>query len=305
METASSQPFWVRHEFLIRRLHSLSGLVPVGAYMVVHLLVNASVLDGASTFQRAVYQIHSLGAVLPLVEWTFIFIPILFHAVLGVVIVWSGALNTTAYPYVNNVRYTLQRVTGLIAFAFIIWHVFHMHGWFHSKAWLDYVAEPLSGAKFRPYNAASSLGAAMSGWLVPALYATGVLSCVLHLANGIWTMGVTWGVWTTPTAYRRADWICLALGIGLAVVGMGALVGAASVDLGEALEAEEKMFHAKNASGEIKEHEAEHKRWAGQELQELQRKVAAPRVADAETSSAAGSPLAGALGVGGDSSQPR
>ncbi|HEV7221208.1 MAG TPA: hypothetical protein VGN42_00805, partial [Pirellulales bacterium] len=66
MESTSpptSQPgyFLGRHEFLIRRLHSLSGLVPVGAYMCVHLLTNASVLAGAGTFQDQVDTIHSLG----------------------------------------------------------------------------------------------------------------------------------------------------------------------------------------------------------------------------------------------------
>ncbi|HRX77514.1 MAG TPA: succinate dehydrogenase, partial [Pirellulaceae bacterium] len=77
--------FLARHEFLIRRLHSLSGLIPVGAYMCIHLLTNASTLDSSATFQRAVYQIHSLGSILPLVEWVFIFIPILFHGIIGVV----------------------------------------------------------------------------------------------------------------------------------------------------------------------------------------------------------------------------
>ena len=58
----NSQPsFLVRNEFLIRRLHSFRGLIPVGAYMVIHLLTNASVLDSPATFQRTVYTIHSLG----------------------------------------------------------------------------------------------------------------------------------------------------------------------------------------------------------------------------------------------------
>src|SRR5205823_9074663 len=83
-EAPSAAPqgtFWERNEFLLRRLHSLSGMVPVGAYMVVHLLTNASVLDSSAAFQRNVYQIHSLGAVLPMVEWTFIFLPLLYHAI--------------------------------------------------------------------------------------------------------------------------------------------------------------------------------------------------------------------------------
>ncbi len=252
-------PFLARHEFLIRRLHSLSGLIPVGAYMVVHLTTNASVLNSSATFQRAVYAIHSLGNLLPLVEWTFIFLPILFHAIIGVVIIRGGLPNTGSYKYTNNIRYTLQRATGMIAFLFIMWHVFHMHGWFHFPAWLR-VAEPLGGAQFSPYNAASTLGAAMSGLVVPALYAIGVLSCVFHLANGIWTMGITWGVWISPAAQKRADVVCTVIGVGLAVLSMSALGGAMKIDVEEAEAVENRMYEAKLATGELDEASSAHKR---------------------------------------------
>jgi succinate dehydrogenase / fumarate reductase, cytochrome b subunit len=265
-----TQPsFLARHEFLIRRLHSLSGLIPVGAYMCIHLLTNASTLDSSATFQRAVYQIHSLGSLLPVVEWVFIFIPILFHAVFGVVIIRGGLPNYGSYKYVSNLRYTLQRATGMIAFVFIMWHVFHMHGWFHfatdTWSWREDVAEPLGGAQFAPYNAASSLGAAMAGVVYPIFYAIGVLSCVYHLANGIWTMGITWGVWISPAAQKRADRICIAFGIALAFVGLSALGGAVRIgDHGERYEeakaVEEKMWNAKVASGEIDPAEGAHKR---------------------------------------------
>src|SRR5689334_18637943 len=96
VESPSELSFFTRHEFLIRRLHSLTGLIPVGAYMCVHLLTNASVLAGAATFQDSVDKIHSLGPVLPLVEWTFIFLPIIFHAVVGVVIIRSGQSNLSS-----------------------------------------------------------------------------------------------------------------------------------------------------------------------------------------------------------------
>jgi len=251
--------FLARHEFLVRRLHSLSGLIPVGAYMVVHLLTNASVLNSSATFQRAVYQIHSLGNILPVVEWTFIFIPILFHAIIGVVIIRGGLPNTGTYAYTSNIRYTLQRATGMIAFLFIMWHVFHMHGWFHFKAWLD-VAEPLGGARFSPYNAASTLGAAMSGFVVPILYAIGILSCVFHLANGVWTMGITWGVWISPAAQARANVACVILGVGLGVVGLSALGGAINVDEDAARKIEDLMYKAKIDSGEIDPVASEHKR---------------------------------------------
>jgi len=78
--------------------------------MTTHLLTNSSLLNSPSTYQQVVYQIHSLGRLLPVVEWAFIFGPILFHGLLGLVIIWAGRSNVTIYPYTSNIRYTLQRV---------------------------------------------------------------------------------------------------------------------------------------------------------------------------------------------------
>lgn len=231
---ASTTPFLVRHEFLIRRLHSLSGLVPVGAFMCVHLATNASVLGGAEIFQDNVDRIHSLGPLLPLVEWTFIFLPILFHAIIGVLIVRTGLPNSGSYPYRNNIRYTLQRATAWIALVFIFYHVFQMHGWFHFEPWKTNVAERFGGAKFDPHAATSSAAIALQSIAVKIAYAVGVLACVYHLANGIWTAGITWGIWVTPQAQRRADWVCLAFGIALAAVGLGAISGFSSVNVADA-----------------------------------------------------------------------
>lgn len=257
-----AQPFLVRHEFLIRRLHSLSGLVPVGAYMVIHLATNASVLNGPGTFQSNVYSIHSLGKLLPFVEWGFIFLPILFHAIVGVGIAVGMVPNTGNYPYYANRRYTAQRWTGMIAFVFIMWHVFHMHGWFHFEGWLKNVAEPFGGAEFHPYNAASSAGLALQNIVVVVLYAVGVLACVYHLANGLWTMGITWGVWTSVAGQRRALYVCQAFGILLAVVSMGALYGMWNVGHGHALdhaiEVEDRMYESRIESGQLQPNE--HKR---------------------------------------------
>ena len=79
------------------------------------------------TFQEQVDRIHSLGVVLPLVEWIFIFIPIMFHAVVGWLIISGAMPNTNSYPYASNIRYTLQRATGIIAFFFIVFHVIQLH----------------------------------------------------------------------------------------------------------------------------------------------------------------------------------
>jgi succinate dehydrogenase / fumarate reductase, cytochrome b subunit len=251
----SSSSFLARNEFLLRRLHSLSGVIPVGAYMVVHLLVNARVGDTPAAYQASVYQIHSLGKLLPLVEWVFIFIPILFHAIYGVLILRTSLPNSSTYRYSTNVRYTLQRATGLIAFAFIAWHVFHMHGWLHTDWWTHGVAQRLYGHMFKPFNATSTAAEAIQlSAIVPLLYAIGVLACVFHLANGIWTFGITWGLWVTPKSQRRADWFCLGFGVVLGLVGLSALGSLATMskdDIQNARAIEDKMYRAKVASGEL------------------------------------------------------
>ena len=253
---SDNRSFLAKNEFVIRRLFSLTGLVPVGAYMCVHLLTNASLSAGPTTFQRAVYQIHSLGALLPVVEWLFIFLPLIFHATLGVVIIRGGLPNQSQYTYGSNIRYTMQRVTGMIALIFIFLHVFHFHGWLHFDWWLNTVAEPLGGAQFRPYRAASSLAAAFQkSILIPILYTIGVLSCVFHLSNGIWSFGIRWGLWTSPAAMKRAGRICIGFGVAMALVSTGALTAPLRLKLDEnqrlTPDVEKTMYEAKRAALEI------------------------------------------------------
>ncbi|MEM9587802.1 MAG: succinate dehydrogenase cytochrome b558 subunit [Planctomycetota bacterium] len=248
-EVSSSASFFLRHEFAIRRLHSLLGIIPLGAYMVVHLTTNASLISGTETFQRAVIIIHSLGDVLPLVEWGAIFLPLLFHAILGVWIVKTGKSNSGQYKFTSNKRYVWQRWTGLIAFAFLMVHVLHLHGWFHVGPWLALV-EPLGMAGFRPYNAASTLMKQMDGYIWPTFYLIGVLACVYHLANGLWTAGITWGLWISPEGQDRASKVAVAFGAVLAVIGTTAWWAAVRpADYDAVQQVEDSMYEANLETG--------------------------------------------------------
>ncbi len=231
--------FLARNSFLLRRLHSLSGLVPVGAYMVVHLLTNASVLNGTASFQKNVDIIHSLGRALPVVEWVFIFIPLIFHAGYGFVRIYDSQANAAEYPYPKNIRYTLQRITGMVAFVYILFHVAQLHH--------------LGFGQFDPEHATSSAAQAIgSSFWMQAWYVVGVLACVYHLANGIWTSGITWGLWTSPAAQRRADYVCWGFGFLVAVIGMSALFGFGRVDVTKARDQEDRMQKARlEQAGEV------------------------------------------------------
>jgi len=232
---AQRPSFLVRHQFLIYRLFSLAGLIPVGAYLVVHLLTNATVVNGPAEFQANVDRIHSLGVMLLPVEIIFIFLPILFHASVGWLIIVGAVPNMGSYAYASNLRYTFQRVTGIIAFFYIVFHVAQLH----HLAGAPF--KEIGGAAFDAEHAASSAATALRPWPIQIIYAIGLLSCVYHFANGLWTQGITWGIWTSPAAQRRASWISVIVGLVLAGAGLSAMAGLDRVNVEAARQVEDRM----------------------------------------------------------------
>ena len=110
------------HSFLWRRLHSLSGIIPIGAFLVEHIISNFETWNGPLAYAQQVKLLNSLPLVRVL-EWGLIFIPLAFHMLYGVWIAFRGRVNVNVYPWASNWLYISQRVTGLIAFAYIIQHV--------------------------------------------------------------------------------------------------------------------------------------------------------------------------------------
>jgi succinate dehydrogenase / fumarate reductase cytochrome b subunit len=238
--------FLDRHYLLLRRLHSLSGIFPIGAFLLPHLTTNSSILwgralntsrhgdAGVETFQHEVDFIHGLPA-LVLLEAAMIWAPLAFHAILGIVFARSARYNVAHYPYGGNWRYTLQRMTGYVGLVFIVMHVTSLRfGW----TWWGLTPG------FEAGRAASSTAAHFQdgAWGVPfaaTFYLLGVLSLVYHFANGLWTAAITWGLTVSVEAQRRWGRVCAAIGLALAVAGVAAVVGFSllDVDLARAVEA--------------------------------------------------------------------
>ncbi len=220
------------YHFLIRRLHSLSGLIPVGVFLIMHLATNASILapgKPGAEFQNSVERIHALGPLLVPVEIVGIFIPLAFHAVVGFMIIFSGKSNAMSYPYGGNIRYTLQRWTGMIAFFFIMYHLWQLH-WLGAK--LGGGSFALHSESGDPTGAITTAAAIQSAWWIAPLYALGIIASVYHLANGVWTSLITWGITIRPRSQRAAGYVCAALGIVVSALGLGALNGFKRFDAG-------------------------------------------------------------------------
>jgi succinate dehydrogenase / fumarate reductase, cytochrome b subunit len=192
--------------FLLRRLHSLTGVM-FGGYICVHLLINATLIQGPGTtgqpgiFQLQVDKIHSLPFLLA-VELSFIFAPLLVHTIYGLYIMINGKPNLASYSYVKNWFYVLQRITAFALIAFILFHVGGMFGWF-GKA-----------LAFVPHHDAfgSTVRHVQIHWIVALIvYPLGVLAGTFHLANGFWGAGIAWGLTVSKQAQARWGLVCLAL----------------------------------------------------------------------------------------------
>jgi succinate dehydrogenase / fumarate reductase, cytochrome b subunit len=235
--------FLGRHQFLIYRLFSLAGIIPIGGYVVLHLAVNASVLAGPAMYQKQVDAIHSLGdTAVFILEWAFIFIPILFHAIVGFWVISGMLPNVGAYPYGSNIRFLFQRGTAIVVAMFIPFHLWQMH----------HLGHGLGGGKFDPEHAASSAAIVLDPLVMKIIYTIGTLAAVYHLSNGIWTFGITWGIWTSEKAQKRAGYLCAVIGLTVAFFGMGSLYGMSRVNVAEATKIESNIQTIRAAErGEI------------------------------------------------------
>jgi succinate dehydrogenase/fumarate reductase cytochrome b subunit (b558 family) len=111
--------------FLLRRLHSLTGVVPIGAFLLEHFISNAEAFKGPLAYGRQVEFLNSLPGVF-LMELFFIWIPILYHGLYGVYIWYQGDTNVIDYPWSGNWLYSAQRWTGIIAFIYIGQHTYYL-----------------------------------------------------------------------------------------------------------------------------------------------------------------------------------
>ena len=66
------------HSFLLRRLHSLSGIIPIGVFLIEHFFSNAFATNGPHAYADQVKFLTGLPFVLGL-EILGIYIPLAFH----------------------------------------------------------------------------------------------------------------------------------------------------------------------------------------------------------------------------------
>ncbi len=194
-----------KYHFVVRRVHSLLGLLPIGIFLAFHLTLNILATNSPERYEKVINTMRETPGIF-LVELVIIFLPILFHAAYGLIVVYGGGVNTLRYQYFRNWYYLLQRITGIITLIFVAFHVFTLRV---DGATAQATVTALTDFVKTPFGL--------------VFYVVGVLSAIFHFANGLWAFLITWGITIGPRSQKVSTWVCSGVFVILAAVALKTL----------------------------------------------------------------------------------
>lgn len=197
-----AQPQADRRGSLGQRLHSLTGVVPLGAFLLFHTWISTSLGGARDVYDRQVGFLHG-GPVLGFLEVVLVILPLLYHAVYGVM--RSFQPRDPNHGYATDMMVTLQRASGIVVLVFVAVHVweFRVQTWTHGLAVSSYSTKLVE-----------HLSSTQSGVPFVALgYLVGIAASFFHLTSGLSAFCTTWGYATTLAARRRQRIFFRVLGV--------------------------------------------------------------------------------------------
>ena len=204
--------------FLLRKLHQLTGIAPLGLFFFVHIFTNSKAMYGAKVFDDAVADIHHIPFLL-FIEIFGIFLPLLYHSVYGIFISMEAKANVGNYNYGRNWLYVFQRVTGAFLFVFLLFHLLHFRWGFFGSFGLTQIA--VAGNADKAFNIVSTDFSVL--WVM-IFYIFGIAATAWHLGYGLFLFAVDWGLIIGEKAQKFALYGCAAVAFGLFAVGTNAVL---------------------------------------------------------------------------------
>jgi len=206
-----------KESYFWHKVHSLTGIIPVGFYMVQHLTLNSFALAGPTKFNAVIGFFEGMPKhFLFGLKYGLIWIPLFFHAIYGLFIVnrMSPYTAPAAKKYRENSYYLWQRWSGIFIFLFLVYHMATTS-----------VANSISGAETTIHyqNWAAKLSALNYGVLV--FYILGVAASAYHLSYGIWNFCIRWGITISEAAQLRVARFARVFCIAVTLIGWAALAG--------------------------------------------------------------------------------
>mgnify|MGYP000539584634 CR=1 FL=1 len=193
------------NSFYSRKLHSLLGVIPLGFFLIEHMLTNYEAFNGGK--EGFIEQIHWLNS-LPLVLFLEIFgiwLPLLYHGVYGLYIAFQAKHNIGNYSYGRNIMFSLQRFTGVATLIFVVWHFYDTRF-------------QVAIGNITHDDLAEQMHSIVTNPLFFTLYIIGILAATFHFSNGMWSFLVAWGITIGPRAQRISTYVWMAVFVIMSVM---------------------------------------------------------------------------------------
>jgi succinate dehydrogenase / fumarate reductase cytochrome b subunit len=197
-----------RSSFLRARLASFLAVFPLSVWTFFHLWNALAGFQGADAWQASMTTYpHPVAEAL---TGVIVLLPLAIHTVWGLGRLFSSRPNNLRYRTYANLKYVLQRLAALGVLAFLGAHL-----------WLALLEPRLLEGHPETF---ADLAQHMH-FHVPTLvtYVLGVLGVAYHLANGLQTSCMGWGVVTSRRGLRRLEGATLAVFLVLLLLGWGAV----------------------------------------------------------------------------------
>lgn len=199
----SSKSFW------LGKLFSLLGLFPIGIYVCIHLYNNLNTLWGEERFNQHLAESRALPLIVPLAVLV-IWIPIAYHGLYGLFAIKKSKPNLPRFPFFGNLKYSLQRLSGIGLLLFIPAHIYKTRidpGFFNTTLDFHHMSE------------------GMHEPLTLVVYLLGVLGVAYHLANGLWQFSIGWGLTTSVRGMKRIQTLSFVFFAIILAMGYAAIWG--------------------------------------------------------------------------------
>lgn len=205
-----------RENFFWHKLHSLTGVIPIGFYMIQHLTLNSFSVAGPEKFNGVIAFFESVPKHLLLVLEVFVLgIPILFHGVYGLFISSRADFNVArgAYPWRENWMFTMQRISGIALFLLLIAHVA-----------TTTINSKINGPEVIQWQAWHDKLTSY-GYVILIVYMIGVLLASYHLCYGLWNFCIRWGITISGRSQRAMQQVSAVAFVAVTLLGWLALYG--------------------------------------------------------------------------------
>ncbi|MBI2394369.1 MAG: succinate dehydrogenase [Deltaproteobacteria bacterium] len=208
--TGEAAPTTAFRSFVWRRLGTILALAPLGVWVVIHVWNNLAAFRGAEAWQESVTNHrHPIAAA---ITWVVVLTPLAIHTLWGLGRLKTSQPNNMAYGYFGNLRYLLQRISALGVLGFVAAHL-----------WLAFLQPRfVHGHPERFADIAREMAHHMPTLVV---YLLGTMGVAYHLANGVATSAMAFGVGTTARSQKRMERVALVLFVVLLALSWGAIYG--------------------------------------------------------------------------------